>query len=67
MNSFEMRTRQIKGFMDDKTLNPYPHKFDSTLVPASFHEKYAHLKRGETMEKEEIRLGARIMNKRELG
>jgi lysyl-tRNA synthetase, class II len=61
---FEMRSRAIKDMLDKKDPNPYPHKFNSTLVPSEFHKKYEHLKTGETLEKDEIRLGARIITMR---
>ncbi|TID26299.1 lysyl-tRNA synthetase [Venturia nashicola] len=63
---FEMRSRLIKGMLDTKEekVNPYPHKFNSTLVPKDFVAKYEHLKTGETNDKDEIRLGARIITMR---
>lgn len=64
---FELRSRQIKHLLDTKSPNPYPHKFHTELVPSTFVDKYQHLKRGETEQGTEIRLGARILSKRELG
>jgi len=45
----------------------YPHKFNSTLVPAEFHKKYEHVKSGEMLKEEKIELGARIMTTRSYG
>jgi len=64
---FELRSRQIKHLLDTKSPNPYPHKFHTELDPRTFVGKYQHLKRGEYDQKTELRLGARIMSKRELG
>jgi lysyl-tRNA synthetase class 2 len=64
---FELRSRQIKHLLDTKTPNPYPHKFQTELDPRTFVEKYQHLKRGEYDQSVELRLGARIMSKREFG
>ena len=64
---FELRSRQIKHLLDTKKPNPYPHKFHTELDPRTFVEKYSQLKRGEYDQKTELRLGARIMSKRELG
>jgi lysyl-tRNA synthetase class 2 len=64
---FELRSRQIKHLLDTKTPNPYPHKFHAELDPRTFVQKYEHLKRGELEQSVELRLGARIMSKREFG
>lgn len=64
---FELRSRQIKHLLDTKSPNPYPHKFHTELDPRTFVEKYQHLKRGEYDQSTQLRLGARIMSKREFG
>lgn len=64
---FELRSRQVKHLLDTKSPNPYPHKFHTELDPRTFVEKYQGLKRGEHKTGTELRLGARIMSKRELG
>jgi lysyl-tRNA synthetase class 2 len=45
----------------------YPHKFDSTLVPAEFHKKYNHIKTGESIKDDKIEFGARIITTRSYG
>jgi lysyl-tRNA synthetase, class II len=65
---YEMRSRQVQKWLADGKFNPYPHKFDTNFDPSSFHEKYNHLKRGETLQgKVEYRLGGRIMTQRAAG
>ena len=63
-----MRSRQVQGWLADGKFNPYPHKFDTDFDPSSFHEKYDHLKKGETLKgKTEYRLGGRIITMRASG
>ncbi|KAF2417433.1 putative Lysyl-tRNA synthetase [Tothia fuscella] len=64
---FEMRCREVKDLLTTKNPNPYPHKFNSTLIPADFHKKYEHLKKGELIKEDKIELGARIMTMRSYG
>ncbi|KIW08897.1 lysine-tRNA ligase [Verruconis gallopava] len=64
---FELRSRQIKHLLETKNPNPYPHKFHTELDIRTFVDKYQHLKRGEYDQSVELRLGARILSKRELG
>jgi lysyl-tRNA synthetase class 2 len=59
-----MRCREVKDLLTTKDPNPYPHKFNSTLVPAEFHSKYEHLKSGEAIKEDKIELGARIITMR---
>jgi lysyl-tRNA synthetase class 2 len=59
-----MRCREVKDLLTTKNPNPYPHKFDSSLVPADFHTKYEDLKKGELRKDDKIRLGARIITMR---
>lgn len=65
---YEMRSRQVKGWLAEGKFNPYPHKFQTDFDPTTFHEKHNHLKKGETLKgKVEYRLGGRIMTQRASG
>jgi lysyl-tRNA synthetase class 2 len=50
-----------------KNPNPYPHKFHVNTKPSEFLAKYAHLKSGDTLPDEEIRVAVRIMSIRASG
>ncbi|OBA27497.1 nucleic acid-binding protein, partial [Hanseniaspora valbyensis NRRL Y-1626] len=65
----EARARQILEFRNgvDSKVNPYPHKFHVSISVPAFKEKYAHLKRGETLKEEKVSVAGRIHNKRESG
>ena len=45
----------------------YPHKFHVNTHVPDFIKEYEHLKKGETLPDKEIRVGVRIMAKREAG
>jgi len=47
--------------------NPYPHKFQVDYDDHKFHEEFAHLKSGDVVKDKEIRIAARIYNKRSSG
>jgi lysyl-tRNA synthetase, class II len=66
---FEHRSRRIQELRQTGQLNPYPHKFHTTIDfdPSAFHDKYASLKPGESSEKDEIRVGGRIITMRSAG
>lgn len=69
---FDIRSRQIDEYRkenekDSSAFNPYPHKFHRTLTVPEFADKYASLKRGETLKNVEVKVTGRIMTKRESG
>lgn len=69
---YEIRSRQIKELRqknldDPEAFNPYPHKFNRTLLLPEFQQKYAHLQKGETLPDIEVAVTGRIMSKRESG
>ncbi|KAG7813680.1 hypothetical protein KL921_001226 [Ogataea angusta] len=65
---FEIRSAQINELRQPHSeKNPYPHKFHVSLRLDQFREKYAHLKKGETLPDVKVSVAGRIMVKRESG
>jgi lysyl-tRNA synthetase class 2 len=64
---FEIRSRQINELLQTQDPNPYPHKFQVTYDCSQFEKDYGHLKSGESDKSVELRIGARIYNKRSSG
>ncbi|CAG8953581.1 hypothetical protein HYFRA_00010040, partial [Hymenoscyphus fraxineus] len=64
---FEIRSRTINKLRQTKNPNPYPHKFHVNYDLRKFVKEYESLKSGEHKKEVEIRLGARIFNKRASG
>ncbi|KAF2793298.1 lysyl-tRNA synthetase [Melanomma pulvis-pyrius CBS 109.77] len=64
---FEIRSQKINALRKNKEPNPYPHKFFVNYKVPDFVKEYEHLKKGETIPDKEIRVGVRIMTKRESG
>ncbi|KAF2452896.1 lysyl-tRNA synthetase [Lineolata rhizophorae] len=64
---FELRSRAVNKLRQTHEPNPYPHKFQVTTDLREFLQKYASLQRGEALKDVEVRLGARIYNKRSSG
>ncbi|KAH7410590.1 putative Lysyl-tRNA synthetase, cytoplasmic [Cadophora sp. MPI-SDFR-AT-0126] len=64
---FEIRSRAIEKLRKTKEPNPYPHKFNVTYKLQDFVKDYGSLKSGEFKKEVEIRIGARIFNKRASG
>ncbi|KAI1004228.1 Lysine--tRNA ligase [Podosphaera aphanis] len=64
---FEIRSRNINKLRQTKSPNPYPHKFHTNYDLRNFVAQYGELKSGETRKDVEIRVGARIYNKRTSG
>ncbi|PMD31055.1 putative Lysyl-tRNA synthetase, cytoplasmic [Hyaloscypha variabilis F] len=64
---FEIRSRNINKLRTTKNPNPYPHKFHQNYDLRNFVKDYGSLKSGEYKKEVEIRLGARIYNKRASG
>jgi lysyl-tRNA synthetase, class II len=60
-----MRAKAIDDLRVSKNPDPYPHKFQTTMSIPNFIEKYAYLKRGETLQETEIALAGRVMVKRD--
>ncbi|ESZ90952.1 lysyl-tRNA synthetase [Sclerotinia borealis F-4128] len=64
----EIRSRQVKKMIQESSFpDPYPHKFSENYDLRNFVKDYDHLKSGEHKKDVEIRLGARIYNKRTSG
>ncbi|PMD65675.1 putative Lysyl-tRNA synthetase, cytoplasmic [Hyaloscypha bicolor E] len=64
---FEIRSRNINKLRTTKNPNPYPHKFHTNYDLRDFVKDYGSLKSGEHKKDKEIRIGARIYNKRASG
>ncbi|TGO27152.1 hypothetical protein BPAE_0046g00130 [Botrytis paeoniae] len=70
---FEIRSRQIKKMQaaynkqEANSPDPYVHKFQQNYNLQNFAKDFGHLKSGEHKKDVEIRLGARIYNKRASG
>ncbi|KAF2711295.1 lysyl-tRNA synthetase [Pleomassaria siparia CBS 279.74] len=64
---FEIRSQKVNALRKSKEPNPYPHKFLVNYKVPDFVKDYEHLKKGETLPEKEIRVGVRIMTKRESG
>ncbi|KAK4978413.1 lysyl-tRNA synthetase [Elasticomyces elasticus] len=64
---FEIRSRAVKRMLDTKNPNPYPHKFHVNKDLREFLKEYKDLKSGEHKKDVEVRIGARIYNKRTSG
>ncbi|KAH8684387.1 putative Lysyl-tRNA synthetase, cytoplasmic [Tricladium varicosporioides] len=64
---FEIRSRNINKLRQTKNPNPYPHKFHANYDLRKFVTEYGSLKSGEHKKDVEVRLGARIYNKRASG
>ncbi|KAG9238923.1 putative Lysyl-tRNA synthetase, cytoplasmic [Amylocarpus encephaloides] len=64
---FEIRSRNINKLRQTKNPNPYPHKFHVNYDLRKFVKEYESLKSGEHKKEIEIRVGARIYNKRSSG
>lgn len=65
---FEIRSRNIKKMQDNtEAPNPYPHKFLQNYDLRTFVKDFGELKSGEHKKDVEVRLGARIFNKRSSG
>lgn len=64
---FEIRSRFIKGLLDNKNPNPYPHKFNVTTYLPDFLQEYKGLKAGEEFKDKRVTLGARIYTIRTSG
>ncbi|CCE61478.1 hypothetical protein TPHA_0A04020 [Tetrapisispora phaffii CBS 4417] len=64
---FEARSRNILELRKSQEPNPYPHKFNVSITLPKFLEKYAYLKRGETLPEEKVSIAGRIHAKRESG
>ncbi|KAG7821307.1 hypothetical protein KL928_001391 [Ogataea angusta] len=65
---FEIRSAQINELRQPHSeKNPYPHKFHVSLRLDQFREKYAHIKKGETLPDVKVSVAGRIMVKRESG
>ncbi|PBP20220.1 putative Lysyl-tRNA synthetase, cytoplasmic [Diplocarpon rosae] len=64
---FEIRSRAIQKLRESKTPNPYPHKFLVNYNIKNFVAEFGSLKSGEHKKDVEIRVGARIYNKRTSG
>ncbi|KAI6246826.1 Lysine--tRNA ligase cla4 [Erysiphe necator] len=64
---FEIRSRNINKLRQNKNPNPYPHKFHVNYDLRNFVEQFGHLKSGESKKDVEVRVGARIFNKRASG
>jgi lysyl-tRNA synthetase class 2 len=62
---FEIRSEKINALRKSKEPNPYPHKFHINYTVPNFVKEFEHLKKGETLPDKEIRVGVRIMTKRE--
>jgi lysyl-tRNA synthetase, class II len=64
---FEIRSRQINDLLQSSDPNPYPHKFQVTYDANQFETDYGHLQSGDSDKTKEIRIAARIYNKRASG
>lgn len=64
---FEIRSRNINKLRQIKKPNPYPHKFHANYDLRNFNSQYGYLKSGEANRDDEVRVGARIYNKRASG
>ncbi|CAP66778.1 uncharacterized protein PODANS_4_7220 [Podospora anserina S mat+] len=64
---YEIRTRHVNELLKNPETNPYPHKFQVTYDDYKFHDEFKHLKSGEDDKNTEIRIAARIYNKRASG
>lgn len=64
---FEIRSRNINKLRSTKKPNPYPHKFQTNYDLRTFVKDYGSLKSGEHKKDVEVRIGARIYNKRASG
>ncbi|KAK9770938.1 putative Lysyl-tRNA synthetase [Seiridium cardinale] len=64
---FEIRSRAITKLIETKDPYPYPHKFASDYDVRNFVSDFGHLKSGEFDKAKEIRIQARIYNKRASG
>lgn len=62
-----MRSKTIRARREDKSPNPYPHKFHVELSIPEFIKKYSHLETGQRLENEVITVAGRIHNKRASG
>jgi lysyl-tRNA synthetase, class II len=64
---FEIRSRAIQKLIETRDPYPYPHKFQSGYDVRNFVSDYGHLKSGEHAKDKEIRIAARMYNKRASG
>ncbi|KAL3421750.1 lysyl-trna synthetase [Phlyctema vagabunda] len=64
---FEIRSRNINKLRTTKNPNPYPHKFHVNYDLRKFVNDHGSVKSGEHKKDVEIRVGARIYNKRTSG
>ncbi|TQS35001.1 hypothetical protein Golomagni_04593 [Golovinomyces magnicellulatus] len=64
---FEIRSRNINKLRQSKNPHPYPHKFHVNYDLRNFVGQYGHLKSGDAVKDVEVRVGARIYNKRASG
>ncbi|KAG7104563.1 hypothetical protein VD0002_g4323 [Verticillium dahliae] len=64
---FEIRSRAINKLRENKSPDPYPHKFHVDYDVRKFTTDFGHLKSGEHNKDKILRVGARIYNKRASG
>jgi len=64
---FEIRSRAINKLRQTKNPSPYPHKFHVNYDLRNFVKDYDNLQSGEHKKEVELRVGARIFNKRTSG
>ncbi|PVH94702.1 lysyl-tRNA synthetase [Periconia macrospinosa] len=64
---FEIRSKKIATLKQTRDPIPYPHKFHVNTKLADFVKEYSSLEKGQTLEDKEIRVGVRIITKREAG
>ncbi|KAF2640139.1 lysyl-tRNA synthetase [Massarina eburnea CBS 473.64] len=64
---FEIRSKKISALKQTRDPVPYPHKFHVNTKLADFVKEYSSLEKGQTIEDKEIRIGVRIITKREAG
>ncbi|KFY10327.1 hypothetical protein V492_05078 [Pseudogymnoascus sp. VKM F-4246] len=64
---FEIRSRAINKLRASQDPSPYPHKFEVNTDIRDFVKAHESLKSGEQRKEVEVRMGARIYNKRASG
>ncbi|KFZ08770.1 hypothetical protein V502_09158 [Pseudogymnoascus sp. VKM F-4520 (FW-2644)] len=64
---FEIRSRAINKLRTSQDPSPYPHKFEVNTDIRDFVKAHENLKSGEQRKEVEVRMGARIYNKRASG
>ncbi|KAJ8660532.1 lysine-tRNA ligase [Lichtheimia ornata] len=64
---FELRSKTILARREDKSPNPYPHKFQVEMTIPEFIEKYSDIATGERNDDVVVTVAGRIHNKRASG